>query len=97
MTAIGARLVAISSSTAEDLATVMRETPYPFPLLADPALEAIDAWGLRMQDEDHGAISRPAAFVLDAAGVVQFAHVGDHPRDRPEVAALLLALRSLIR
>jgi len=50
-----------------------------------------------MKDAEHGEISRPASFVLDADGVVQFAHVGDHPRDRPEAAALLLALRTLTR
>ena len=91
------RVVGISSTSLADLLTLAGDGRFPFPLLADTDLQVIDAWGLQRQDADHGRISRPASFVLDAAGVIQFAHVGDHPRDRPEVAALLLALRTLKR
>jgi peroxiredoxin len=93
---MGVRLLAISATPLADLRAVVAEQPYPFPLLADPACAAIDAYGLGHDDPEHGRISRPASFVLGADGVVQFAHVGEHPRDRPEVAALVIALRTLV-
>ena len=68
----------------------------PFPLLSDETLTAIDAYGVRHHDEPKGrAIARPSLFVLDRAGVVRYAHVGEHERDRPALGAVLLALETL--
>ena len=33
--------------------------------------------------------------ILDRDGVVRYAHVGEHPRDRPTLGAILLALETL--
>lgn len=95
-TELGATLIAVSADPVADIAAADRDHPYGFPLLSDPALGVIDRYGLHHDDpeQDH-PISRPATFVLDVNGVVQFAHVGEHPRDRPEVGILLLAVERI--
>lgn len=73
-------------------------TPYPFPILTDATLTTIDNWGIAdptESDEEGRRIARPALFLLDRAGVVRFAHLGEHARDRPALGALLLALETM--
>lgn len=52
--------------------------------------------GIAAEHPDHGVISRPATVIIDPAGVIRYAHVGTHPRDRPEPAAILLAVRHML-
>jgi peroxiredoxin len=92
---LGAAVIALSAeplATAREAATV---AGLPFPILGD-ALAAIDRYGLRHHDEPEGRqIARPSLFVLDRQGIVRFAHVGEHPRDRPAIGAILLALETI--
>ncbi len=68
----------------------------PFAVLSHPDLTVITRYGLRHDDKAEGkTIARPTTLVLDRGGVVRYAHVGQHPRDRPTVSALLLGLVSL--
>lgn len=68
----------------------------PFSLLSDVELTAIDAYGVRHRDEPKGRqIARPAIFLLDANGVVRYAYVGEHERDRPAIGTILLGLESI--
>jgi peroxiredoxin len=72
------------------------ERAIPFPLLSDPERIVITEYGLAHDDpEAEHPVARPATFVIDAAGIVRYGHVGEHTRDRPTVDALLLALASL--
>lgn len=97
---LGGALLAVSAEPPE----VTREaqaalaTPYPFPVLPDPTLSVVDRYGLIDPQETDAVgrrLSRPALFLLDRAGVVRYAHVGEHARDRPAVAAILLALETM--
>lgn len=55
----------------------------PFPLVLDLELKAVDALGIRRD------LSKPATYILDADGRLQFAYVGNTLADRPSVQALL--------
>lgn len=92
----GAEVVAVSSEPLATARAAAAEAALPFPVLSDIALTVIDRFGIRHRDEPKGRrIARPAVFVLDGRGIVRFAHVGEHPRDRPTVGAILLGLESL--
>jgi peroxiredoxin len=72
--------------------------PYRYPVLTDSELTAIDRYGVAdpgETDDDGRRIARPALFLLDREGVVRFAHVGEHARDRPALAAILLGLETI--
>lgn len=60
-----------------------------FPMLSDPQLEVVRAYGIEEVGKD---IARPATFVLDADGRVLFAHVGKVPGDRPLIKRMFDAL-----
>lgn len=60
--------------------------PIPFPVLLDVELKAVDALGIRRN------LSKPATYLLDRSGRVQFAYVGNSLADRPSVGAMLLEL-----
>lgn len=55
----------------------------PFPLVLDLDLKAVDTLGLRKD------LSKPATYILDADGLLQFAYVGNTLADRPSVQALM--------
>lgn len=61
----------------------------PFPLLLDVELKAVDFLGIRRD------LSKPATYILDGAGQVQFAYVGSTLADRPSVQALVEQLDKL--
>lgn len=61
----------------------------PFPVVFDVELTAVNQLGIR-QD-----LSKPATFIVDAQGVVQYAYVGAHLADRPSTAAVLRELDRL--
>ena len=72
------------------------ESKLPYAVLGDPDLVTIDRYGVRHVDEPMGRrIARPSVFVLDRSGLVRYLHVGEHERDRPPLAALLLALETI--
>ncbi len=60
-----------------------------FPILSDAELAATHAYGIEQVGEE---IALPATFVIAADGTVKLAYIGDAPRDRPEISALLAAL-----
>ncbi len=61
----------------------------PFPILIDVDLQAVDALGIRAD------LSKPATYIIDAAGQVRYAYVGQTPSDRPSIEALLKQLDAL--
>ena len=58
----------------------------PFPLLVDLELRAVNQLGIR---DD---LAKPATYIFDERGQVQFAYVGQHMADRPSVKAILAQL-----
>jgi peroxiredoxin len=65
---------------------------FDFPLLADPDLAAIDAYGLRHEADGIGDIARPATFVIDREGRIVWRNLTDNWRIRPRPAELLQVL-----
>lgn len=61
----------------------------PFPLLLDVELKAVDALGIRK------SLSKPATYIFDKEGKIQFAYVGNSLADRPSVKAMLAQLDRL--
>lgn len=89
-------MVAVSVEPVAASRSAVAAAGFPFPLLSDPDLAVIDRYGVRDDREpERGPLARPALFVVGGDGVVRFAHVGEHPRDRPAVGAMLLAVETL--
>lgn len=61
----------------------------PFPFLVDVGLKLVDSLGIRKN------LSKPATYILDPAGAVRFAYVGESLADRPSIKALLEQLATL--
>jgi peroxiredoxin len=83
--------VAISADSSEDSAEFVAEAGVTVPLLADPELKVIGAYGVAMDGSD---IAVPASFVVRSDGVVAWSHVGETQTDRPSGAELLEMARS---
>ena len=58
----------------------------PFPLLSDPKLQVISAYGVAMEG---GEIAVPATFVITQKKTVHWKHVGETMADRPDSTGLL--------
>lgn len=93
---LDAELIALSSQPLLEAQQAALAASLPYPIVSDPTLTVIDSYGVRHHNElDGREIALPSVFIIDRQGVVRFAHVGEHTRDRPEPGALLLALQSL--
>jgi peroxiredoxin Q/BCP len=67
--------------------------PLPFPMLADEERTVSRAYGVYVPlNLESFRIARPATFLLDAAGVVRWLHVGVNQFDRPRPAEVLRQL-----
>lgn len=61
----------------------------PFPVLLDMDLKGVAAFGIQ------GDLAKPSTYVIDRAGTVRYAFVGDQPHERPDVETILAELRRL--
>lgn len=75
------RVVLISQDSAEETRALVERYEITFPVLLDDGLEASRAFD---------PPSVPALFLVDAAGLIERAHVGFHKADLNETAARLL-------
>ena len=92
---LGASTVAVSSYALNDSNEGAQLRALDIEYVYDPGAIEISRLGIDHVDDDHGAIAHPAVLIADSEGMIQYAHVGLHPRDRPEPAAILLAVRRL--
>ena len=78
-------MIAISAESVENVRDKMLPKGLTFPLLADPELTVIDAWGLRHEGGNPfgGDISRPAIFILDEDGRILWRAFTENWRVRP--------------
>jgi peroxiredoxin len=97
--AAGAKLVAVSVDSVELNRGVAERIGLTFPVLSDPALVAVDAFGLRHANgnpfpEPGGSadISRPAVYVIEG-GVIRWRDLTDSYRVRVDPDDVLAALR----
>jgi peroxiredoxin len=93
----GCAVVGISSDDEEDAAGLARDAALSYPLLADPTLAAVDAYGLRHPHAGHDGrdIAHSASVLIDGAGIVRWTVVGDNFRVRPTPATVLAAVDAL--
>jgi peroxiredoxin len=67
-----------------------------FPMLMDPSLTVSSMYGVSFQMRIHTELSnRPATFVIDKAGVIQFAQRANQFNDRPSAKKILEVLNGL--
>ena len=93
----GAEIIAISTDTSEELSEHLLPKGLEFPLLSDPELQAIEAYGLRHEGADPfsgGDIARPAVFLIGENGKVLWKDLTDNWRVRVRPETILEKLRS---
>jgi peroxiredoxin len=61
----------------------------PFPIWIDPELKVVKHLGIQAN------LSKPAVYLLDKAGQVRFAYVGESQTDRPSIKAVLEKIDAL--
>jgi peroxiredoxin len=92
-TRAGAQVVAIAPDTPEGVARFVRDSAYPFPLLADSTHEVFDAYDVASQLMSLG--QRPGLFVIDREGTVRFDSIGTQQWQIPTNDNVLAVVSSL--
>ncbi len=89
-------VAAISTDSIEDSADFNQNWRFPFPLLSDPNLHLIDAYGLR-HPHGHGIhdISHPSMIIIDPQKTIQFKYVGKNPQDRLQDDEILYVIQQI--
>jgi len=87
-------MVVDAPATNADLA---RDAKLDYPILSDPDLHTIDAYGLRHigAGPDGQDIAHSASVLIDAAGVVRWVSVTRNVQVRPTPATVLAAIDAL--
>jgi len=94
--ALDADVVAVSVDPPEKSRELAEAYHLGFPLLSDPRLELIDAFGVRHPGGGlDGDIARPATFLLDREGRVVWRDLTDNWRIRVRPERLLEELRRI--
>jgi peroxiredoxin len=81
----------------ETNATLARDADLHFPILSDPDLRTIDAYGLRHSGggPDGHDIAHSASVLIDRDGIVRWTYVTTNVRFRPTPADVLAAVDRL--
>jgi len=97
--AAGAKLVAVSVDSVEQNRGVVEKLGLTFPVLSDPGLVAVDAFGLRHsggnpfpEPPTTGDIARPAIYVIENSAI-RWRDLTDSYRVRVDPDDVLAALR----
>lgn len=88
----GIGLLAVSADPPADSADFIAEQGITVPLLSDPDLAVITAYGVAMDGED---IAVPATFIVDGGKQIHWRYIGENMTDRPPEEALLEQAKSL--
>ena len=90
-------VIAISADSPEELKAHLLKKNLGFPVLADPDLIVIDAFGLRHPKGNPfgGDISRPALVLIDENGKTAFRILTDNWRVRPTPEQILKKIQEL--
>jgi peroxiredoxin Q/BCP len=95
---MNAEILAVSTQSTAEIAVSLHAATLPFPLLSDDEAKVIEPLGLAVHDDDRDRwLARPTTVLINRQGTIRFAHVGEHPRDRPALGAILLALEWMNR
>jgi peroxiredoxin len=95
ITHMGIDVLGVMAHTLDATDFIWKIEP-PFQMLVDQEQKTIHKYGLG-EPKFGGVymISRPATFVIDKNGVVQYSYVGDSRSDRPDITALLKTLHEV--
>jgi peroxiredoxin len=92
----GLAVAGVVVDPVETNAALARDAHLGFPLLSDPDLGVIDAYGLRhVAGHDGGDIAHSASVLIDAAGIVRWVFVTRNVRVRPTPDVVLAAVDAL--
>jgi peroxiredoxin len=89
----GTSVVAIAPDTAEGVARFVRDSNYPFSLLADADHTVFDAYDVVSKLVSLG--QRPAVFVLDRERIVRFDSIGTQQWEIPSNDDVLAVVSKL--
>ncbi len=84
-----ATVLGLVVDSPQDNAALAERLGVKFPILSDPDLSTVRAYGVEHVGKD---ISLPATIVVGKDGRVLWAYVGDRPVDRPVLPDVLAAL-----
>lgn len=91
-----ATVVAVSVDPVEDSANFNQQWRFPFPLLSDPNLQVIDAYGARLAHGHEGKdIAKPTTLIIDPNKIVRFKYIGRDPTDRPTDNEILFYIQQI--
>ncbi|HJT22984.1 MAG TPA: peroxiredoxin family protein [bacterium] len=91
-----ATVAAVSVDSIEDSANFNQQWRFPFPLLSDPDLKVIDAYGARLPNGHEGKdIAKPTTLIIDPNKTIRFKYIGKDPTDRPTDNEILFMLQQI--
>jgi peroxiredoxin len=83
----GAKVIALAVAPVASVNGVRQVVGAAYPMLADPAHQVTEAYGVYNLLGD--GLAAPAVFVIDADGRIVWSHVGWSPADRPSAQTIL--------
>jgi thioredoxin-dependent peroxiredoxin len=92
-TAAGASILAVAPESVEAVARYEKDHPVPYPIVSDAEHAAFDAYDVASRAMSLG--QRPALFVVDRDGVVQYDSVGTQQWQIPTNEQVLAVLAKL--
>jgi len=78
-------MLAVSADEPEASAKFRARAQLTFPLLSDPELEAVSAWGVAMDGDD---IAVPTVYVINGEGQITWRYQSETQYDRPAMKTL---------
>ncbi len=94
----GAEVIAVCVDPIKKNAEITNKLNLDFPILSDPDLIAIDAYGIRHHGGniiEESDIARPALFILDRKGVIRWRNLTDNWRVRTHPKLILEKLKAI--
>jgi peroxiredoxin len=92
----GARVAGVVVDPVETNAELARNADLAFPILSDPDLQMIDAYGVRhVAAHDGKDIALSASVLIDGDGIVRWTSVTRNVRVRPDPGEALAAIDRL--
>lgn|GEM_PF-1447204 len=93
----GIHIVGVVGQRPEPVQRLRTKSGIAFPILIDADRAVIKRYGVYHQFGIDGVnIARPSVFVLDAAGIVRWQHIGRNQFDRPTMQQIDEALEGLL-
>lgn len=94
--ALHSTVAAVSVDSVEDSANFNQQWRFPFPLLSDPDLRVIDAYGARHPHGHEGKdIAKPSTIIIDPNRTIRFKYIGKDPTDRPTDNEILFMIQQI--